>query len=97
MCETAPSAANNPAHEEYTTFWLVIADQFAKRGVVCDRVRATALRILDGGEDIAIHRRLGMKPADLAKRGRQLEEVRVRLVAARNVENQTSFENRSRW
>jgi hypothetical protein len=89
VCETAPSAAHNPANEEYTTFWLVIADQFAKRGVVCDRVRATALSILDGGEDIAIHRRLGMKPSDLRKRARQLEEVRARLVSSRNAEHRS--------
>ena len=30
---TEPSVADNSSNEDHTTFWLVIADQFAKRGV----------------------------------------------------------------
>jgi len=81
VCETASSAANNPADEEHTIFWLVLADQFARHGVVSERVRSTALAILDGGDDLAVHEKLGMKPTDVQKRSRTLEELRARLVA----------------
>ncbi len=54
-----PTAANNPDDEEHTTFWLVLADQFAKRGIACERVRDKALRIIDDGADLAILAKLG--------------------------------------
>ena|SRR2546428_3727841 len=50
LCETEPAAANNPNDEEHTTFWLIVAAQFAKRRIVCDRVRDTAFRIIDAFE-----------------------------------------------
>ena len=31
LSETEPTAAGNPDDEQHTTFWLVVADQFAKR------------------------------------------------------------------
>jgi hypothetical protein len=77
-----PSAANDPNNEDHTTFWLVVADQFAKRGVVCDRVRNKALAIIDTGADISMLEKLGMKSADLRKRQRMLDELRTRLFAA---------------
>src|SRR5438874_7908810 len=79
---TQPSAANNPNDEEHTTFWLVVADQFAKHGVACDNVRSKALAIIDGGTDLAALEKLGMKESDLRKRRRMLDELRARLVAA---------------
>ena len=36
LCETEPRAASNPDDEAHTSFWLIVADQFAKRGIVCD-------------------------------------------------------------
>src|SRR6266705_6440914 len=63
LCDTEPSAANNPSNEDHTTFWLVIADQFAKRGVACDRVCSKALDIIDTGADMAMLEKLGMKSA----------------------------------
>jgi hypothetical protein len=81
LCETEPAAANNPKDEEHTTFWLVLADQFAKRGIASDRVREKALVIIDAAEDIAMLEKLGMKPADIRKRRRLLEEVRARVSA----------------
>src|SRR5436190_1179666 len=42
LCEAEPAAANNPADEEHTTFWLILADQFAKRSIVSDRTRKKA-------------------------------------------------------
>src|SRR5215510_505506 len=61
LCEHEP-AATNPDDEEHTTFWLVVADQFAKRGVECERARTKALHVIDADEDIAALEKLGMKP-----------------------------------
>lgn len=79
---TEPSAADNPSNEDHTTFWLVVADQFAKRAIACDRVRRKALAIVDGGEDIVMLEKLGMKTGDLRKRRRMLDELRTRIVTA---------------
>ena len=79
---TEPSAANKSSDEDHTTFWLVIADQFARRGIACDRVRTKALAIIDTGIDIAMLEKLGMKANELRKRQRILDEVRARIVGA---------------
>jgi hypothetical protein len=76
-----PGAANNPADEDHTTFWLVVADQFARRGITCDSARERALSIIDDGTDLAMLQRLGMTPPGLAKRRKVLEEARGRIVA----------------
>ena len=39
LCETEPAAANNPNDEDHSIFWLIVADQFAKRAIACDRAR----------------------------------------------------------
>jgi hypothetical protein len=39
---TEPGVANEPQNEEHFTFWLVVADQFAKLGIVCERLREQA-------------------------------------------------------
>ena len=54
LCETEPEAAANPRDEDHTTFWLILADQFAKRGIVSDRARDKALEIIDAADDIAM-------------------------------------------
>jgi hypothetical protein len=82
LCSLEPGAANNRSDEDHTTFWLVIADQFAKRGIVCERVRQRALEIIDGGEDVAILSRLGLNAAGLKKRGKLLADLRGRIVTA---------------
>ena len=82
LCETEPAASGNPQDEDHTTFWLVAADQFAKRGIVSERARESALRIIDTGSDGAMLQKLGMDPAGLRKRRKVLEEVRERITAA---------------
>ena len=77
-----PTAANNTDDEDHTTFWLVLADQFAKRGIACERVRDKALRIIDDGTDLAILAALGMEPPGLRKRQELLTELRDRIEAA---------------
>ena len=81
LCETETGVANNPADEEYTTFWLVLADQFARRGIVSDRVREKALEIIGTGDDLAALERLGMRPAEIRKRRRMLEQLRERIIS----------------
>src|SRR5215470_4100049 len=82
LCDTEPTAAGNPDDEEHTTFWLIVADQFAKRGIGCDRVKTKALEIIDTSSDVATLERLGMKPAALRQRRKVLQELRARIVAA---------------
>jgi hypothetical protein len=81
LCESEPAIANTPDDEDHTTFWLVIADQFAKRAIVCDRVHDKALAIIDSGADIAMHERRGMNRSDLRKRQKILKELRERITA----------------
>lgn len=81
LCQTQPTAAHNSADEEHTAFWLVVADQFAKRGIACERVRDKAIEIIDTGRDQAMLARLGMNPAGLKARGKMLEELRARIAA----------------
>jgi hypothetical protein len=74
-----PDAATNPKDEDHTTFWLVVADQFARRGIVCNQVRKTAVQIIDDGQDVEMLRRLGMESTLLKKRQSVLSEVRARI------------------
>jgi hypothetical protein len=81
ICHAEKSGAENPTDEDHTSFWLVVADQFEKRGIFSVRVRDTALAIIDGGKDAAMMQKLGMKPADLRKRAANLGALRARIVA----------------
>lgn len=80
LCEKEP-AAENSEDADHTTFWLVVADQFAKRAIVCDRARNRALAIIESGVDIGLYEKLGMNPSDLRKRRKALEEVKLRIAA----------------
>ncbi len=81
ICAAEEAAAKNPADEDHTVFWLVLADQFEKRGIFSARVRDTARAIIDGGKDAEMMGKLGMKPADLRKRAAKLAELRARILA----------------
>lgn len=81
LCEAESAAAGNAEHEDHTIFWLVVADQLAKRGIPCARARDRALAIIDDGSDLALHARLGMDRTGLEKRRKVLEELRARLAA----------------
>jgi hypothetical protein len=81
LCDSEPGAAKDSTGEDYTTFWLVVADQFAKRGIVSDRVRNKALEIINHGLDLSALQKLGMSPSDLRKRKKMLDELHARLVA----------------
>jgi len=76
-----PSAAKNSSDEDHTTFWLILADQFAKRGISSAVVRDKALEIIDTGADLVLLAKLGMKPADLKNRQAILTDLRSRIAA----------------
>ena len=81
LCESEPGAAQRMDDPDHATFWLVVADQFAKRGIESKRANEMALEIIDSGRDLAMLEKLGMQAADLRKRKKVLEEVRARIVA----------------
>ena len=78
-------AADDPNDEDHTTFWLVLADQFEKRGVAHAPTREKAIGLIDRGDDLMMMEKRGMKPADLRKRGGKLAELRARLAGAPRV------------
>jgi hypothetical protein len=75
-------AADDPDDEDHTTFWLVLADQFEKRGVAHAPAREKAIAIIDRGGDLDMMEKRGMRQADLRKRSARLAELRARLAAA---------------
>jgi hypothetical protein len=81
LCETEPGAARNPNDPGHTVFWLVVADQFAKRGIACATAREAALAIIGEGRDLTTMASLGMDAAGLRRRGRMLAELGERLAA----------------
>ncbi len=80
--DCARHAADDSSNEDHTTFWLVLADQFEKRGVAHAPTCEKAITIIDRGDDLMMMEKLGMKQADLRKRGAKLTELRARLAAA---------------
>lgn len=76
-----PGVADSPTHEDYSTFWLVLADQFAKKGIDCPLTHQRALDIIDSGADIAMMRDLGMAERDLRQRQKHLVALRVQILA----------------
>ena len=81
LCSVERSAANDARDPDHTVFWLVVADQFAARGIDCPRARERALEIISAGTDLAAMQALGMDPKSLAKRRIVLEALGARLAA----------------
>jgi hypothetical protein len=81
LTDINPDVAEHRENEDHTTFWLVIADQFARRGIRSDRAKENALEIIDGGIDLETLSTLGMQSSDLNKRRKVLEGVRARATA----------------
>ncbi|WP_417446020.1 hypothetical protein [Kangiella sp.] len=61
------------------TFWMVVADQFTKRGIVCDRAIKQALLSIDSGADLADLKARGMEPQGLKARKKVHEKLRKRI------------------
>jgi hypothetical protein len=73
--QSESGAADDPTDSDHTVFWLVVADQFHKRGLECPEARERALAIVAGDEDLAAMARLGMDENSLAKRRATLEAL----------------------
>jgi hypothetical protein len=81
LCEAEGDAVERTDDPDHSAFWLVVADQFARRGIDCRAARDRALAIIDDGTDLAIMARLGMTQKDLARRRKMLEELRIKLAS----------------
>ena len=79
---TERAAADHAGDTDHTTFWLVLADQFARRGVYPEEVKARALQIIDSHADLDQLKALGAGPADLRKRQAKLGEIKAALLEA---------------
>ena len=91
LCDTEPGAAGKADDPDHTVFWLVLADQFCKRGIDSPRVRDAALAIIDEGRDRATMTALGMREPDLRRRDRMLAELRSRLVSVPSSKARTTL------
>ncbi|MFK7779106.1 MAG: hypothetical protein QM501_13455 [Gimesia sp.] len=77
--EAFPEAANQKVDEDYTTFWLVLADQFHKRGINSSDVFDRSIDIIDSGSDLQNQETLGLAASDLKKREKSLQKLREKL------------------
>ena len=71
------------AREEDFNFWLVLADQFEKKGLKHLATTERALSIIANQADIAELRALGMPENDLISRGRDNQKMMERLLSPR--------------
>ncbi len=74
-----PEAANDPRNGDHTNFWLVVADQFHKKGLDSEEATRKAISLIDAGADHAMLQELGMTAANLRKRKATLAKLRERL------------------
>ena len=79
LCQEASEVIADEQDSDYTTFWLVVADQFQKKGLACKSVRENAIRIIESGHDIELLAALDMSPSDLKHRQKMLDELKTRL------------------
>ena len=76
---TEAQAADNPDDPDHSNFWLVVADQFARRGVDCAEARERAIAIIDSGADLSAKKALGLDDKSLAVRAKNLRALREQL------------------
>ena len=70
--------STNPHDEDYTTFWLVVADQLHGRGIASS-TRERALAIIDDRSNLVVLAELEMSAADLRRREAVLQALRAKL------------------
>ena len=80
LADAYPQASGDEADEDYTIFWLALADQFHRRGIACGEVVEKAIALIDSGRDLEMQAALGMTPADLRKREKVLRALREHLL-----------------
>lgn len=79
LAELHPQA-RDPADDEHTTFWLVVADQLHRRGI-SSTAQARALEIISTGTNLQILAKLGMDARGLKARERVLAALADKLRA----------------
>lgn len=77
--ESFPVQSSQIADEDYTSFWLVVAHDFHKRGVNEPSLFQRAIEIVDSGMDLNCPERQEMSASDQLKRKEILAELRDRL------------------
>ena len=76
-----PEVADDSSDEEFTTFWLVLADQFHEYGLNAPMLFQRAREIIDSKQDLQVHSDLRMSPSNLKKREKVLEGLRAKLIS----------------
>lgn len=71
--------AEDPDDEDYTDFWLVLADQLHGYGIAHGPTLERAREIVESGADLAVKKSLEMAPGDLNKRAAALAKVAAKL------------------
>lgn len=69
--------------DDECTFWLVVADQFERRGIACLKAFEAALSIIDSGRDMRRFGELGLGQREVIKRNDVLQELANRLRSPR--------------
>lgn len=77
---TEQQAAESEDDPDHTTFWLVVADQFSKRGIDCKIARDRAIAIIDTDADLRMNQTLGLDEKSLTVRRKMLDELRSSLL-----------------
>ena len=77
--ESFPDESSQDGDEDYTSFWLVVADHFHKCGVNEPSLFERAKNIVDSGMDLEYPERREMSESDRRKREKVLAELRERL------------------
>jgi hypothetical protein len=80
--DTFRETAKDSDDDDYTTFWLVLADLFHRRGIPAKAVFNTAIGIIKSGKDLQVNQDLGMSGVDLEKRRYVLAQLQERLEQA---------------
>lgn len=79
LTATFPDASRDEQNEDYTPFWLVLADQFHKQAIDDPEVFERAREIIDSGHDLNRPGVAEMSPADQKARAKALNELSARI------------------
>ncbi|MBM80036.1 MAG: hypothetical protein CMJ78_05515 [Planctomycetaceae bacterium] len=79
ISEAFPHAANDETDEDYTTFWLVMADQLHRKGVAGSDVLRRAIAIIDSDKDLNSPAILEMAENNQKKRKKALDDLRTKI------------------
>ncbi len=80
LAQLAPEPA--AGDEDESTYWFVVADQFARRGLRCERATERALALIASGADLAQCRERGADDRFLSERAKVLDTLATTLRAS---------------